>query len=94
MEATLIQQMHPTTLHMAGTAYDYFNYTVKDDEGSITLIYHANAGSDALDVGQIRFTVAAHTNVVPTSADNTVYVNENNTTLTPSEELLAIFIFR
>ena len=38
-----------------------------------------------LDVGQIRFKVGAHTNVAPTSADNTVYVNENNTTLTPGE---------
>ena len=72
-----------------GTAYDYFNYTVKDNESSddhnTDLSGNQNAGSDALDVGQIRFTVAAHTNVVPTSADNTVYVNENNTTLTPSE---------
>ena len=71
------------------TAYDYFNYTVKDNESSddhnTDLSGNQNAGSDALDVGQIRFTVAAHTNVVPTSADNTVYVNENNTTLTPSE---------
>ena len=71
------------------TAYDYFNYTVKDNESSddhnADLSGNQNAGSDALDVGQIRFTVAAHTNAVPTSADNTVYVNENNTTLTPSE---------
>ena len=73
-----------------GTAYDYFNYTVKDNESSddhnVDLSGDQNAGSDALDVGQIRFTVAAHTNVAPTSADNTVYVNENNTTLTPGED--------
>ena len=73
-----------------GTAYDYFNYTVKDNESSddhnTDLSGDQNAGSDALDVGQIRFTVAAHTNVAPTSADNTVYVNENNTTLTPGED--------
>jgi VCBS repeat-containing protein len=72
------------------TAFDYFNYTVKDNESSddhnADLSGDQNAGSDALDVGQIRFTVAAHTNVAPTSTDNTVYVNENNTTLTPGED--------
>ena len=71
------------------TDFDYFNYTVKDNESNddhnADLSGDQNAGSDALDVGQIRFKVAAHTNDAPTSVDNTVYVNENNTTLTPSE---------
>jgi VCBS repeat-containing protein len=73
-----------------GTAEDKFNYTVKDNESTddhnAVLSGDQNAGSDALDVGQIIFTVAAHTNVAPTSADNTVYVNENNTTLTTGED--------
>ncbi len=34
MGASLILQMQQIALHMGGTAYDYFNYTVKDNESS------------------------------------------------------------
>ena len=61
------------TITYGGTATDVFNYTVEDDEGST-----GNAGSNALDVGQLTFTVQALANVAPTASDGTIYVNENN----------------
>ena len=56
-----------------GTATDVFNYAVQDDEGTT-----GSAGSNALDVGQLTFTVQALGNVAPTASDGTIYVNENN----------------
>ncbi|MDB4828351.1 Ig-like domain-containing protein, partial [Candidatus Pelagibacter sp.] len=56
-----------------GTATDVFNYAVQDDEGTT-----GSAGSNALDVGQLTFTVQAVANVAPTASDGTIYINENN----------------
>ena len=56
-----------------GTATDVFNYAVQDDEGTT-----GSAGSNALDVGQLTFTVKEVANVAPTASDGTIYINENN----------------
>ncbi|MDB3946984.1 Ig-like domain-containing protein [Candidatus Pelagibacter sp.] len=56
-----------------GTATDVFNYAVQDDEGTT-----GSAGSNALDVGQLTFTVQAVANVAPTASNGTIYINENN----------------
>ena len=70
------------SIDYGSTDYDYFNFTVKDNESdddhNATLAGDQNAGSDALDVGQIRFEVEAHSNVAPTAANGTIYINENN----------------
>ncbi|MDB9718260.1 VCBS domain-containing protein, partial [Candidatus Pelagibacter sp.] len=58
---------------IGSTASDVFNYTVEDDEGTT-----GSAGSNALDVGQLTFTVQALANAAPTASDGIIYVNENN----------------
>ena len=49
------------SITLGGTDTDVFNYAVQDDEGTT-----GSAGSNALDVGQLTFTVQAEANSAPT----------------------------